>query len=75
MECTLYQTVDLPNDYVFIGEVKNVYAAEEILTGGKIDVVKLRPFVLTMPDNGYWALGEHIGDAWSIGESLRKPVE
>ena len=50
MECRLVQTVELPKDYFFIGEVANVYASEAVLTDGKVDVVKLRPFVLTMPE-------------------------
>ena len=66
------QTIDLPHDYLFIGEVMNVYATESVLTEGKIDPLKLRPFVLTMPDNSYWALGERIGSAWDIGKALLK---
>ena len=73
LECRLTQTVDLPHDFLFIGEVINVYASESVLTEGKIDPVKLRPFVLTMPGNSYWALGEHIGPAWEIGKALIKP--
>ncbi len=73
MECWLNDIVNLPKDFLFIGEVANVYASEEILTNGVVDVTKLRPFVLTMPDNGYWALGERIGDAWSMGKALLKP--
>jgi len=70
MECTLTQTVELPKDYFFIGEVENVYASESILSGTHVDPVKLRPFVLTMPGNTYWALGDPVGEAWSIGKSL-----
>jgi flavin reductase (DIM6/NTAB) family NADH-FMN oxidoreductase RutF len=75
MECRLSQTIELPKDFFFIGEVANVYATEAVLTDGAVDVTKLRPFVLTMPGNGYWALGERIGDAWSIGKELVKPSE
>jgi flavin reductase (DIM6/NTAB) family NADH-FMN oxidoreductase RutF len=75
MECRLSQTVELPKDFFFIGEVANVYATEAVLTDGQVDVVKLRPFVLTMPGNGYWALGERLGDAWSIGKALLKASE
>ena len=70
LECRLTQTVELPKDLFFIGEVVNVYASEGILTEGKVDPLKLRPFVLTMPGNSYWALGEHVGEAWSIGKAL-----
>jgi flavin reductase (DIM6/NTAB) family NADH-FMN oxidoreductase RutF len=75
LECTLYRTVELPKDYFFIGEVAAVYAEESVLTEGRIDPQKLRPFVLTMPGNTYWALGEPVGEAWSIGKALigRRP--
>jgi flavin reductase (DIM6/NTAB) family NADH-FMN oxidoreductase RutF len=72
LECRLTQTVELPHDFFFIGEVVNVYASESVLTEGKIDPVKLRPFVLTMPGNAYWALGEYLGPAWEIGKALLK---
>lgn len=73
MECRLFKTVELPNDRFFIGEVANVYATEAILSGGAVDATKLRPFTLTMPGNTYWALGEAVGEAWSIGKALLKP--
>jgi len=72
LECRVTQTVDLPHDYLFIAEVLNVYATESVLTDGKIDPHKLRPFTLTMPDNSYWALGERVGTAWDIGKTLLK---
>lgn len=70
LECRLTQTVELPKDLFFIGEVANVYASETVLTDEKVDAAKLRPFVLTMPGNTYWALGEPVGEAWSIGKAL-----
>jgi flavin reductase (DIM6/NTAB) family NADH-FMN oxidoreductase RutF len=70
LECKVTQTVELPKDFLFIAEVVNVYATEAVLTDGKVDPVKLRPFVLTMPGNTYWALGDPVGEAWSIGKAL-----
>ena len=74
LECRLKQTVELPHDFLFIGEVVNVYASESVLTDGKIDVVKLRPFVLTMPGNAFgpwastWAgLGDRQGPPQVLG--------
>lgn len=75
LECRLFQKVELPKDLFFIGEVINVYASEAVLTDGKVDPVKLRPFVLTMPGNTYWALGETAGEAWSIGKAMLKTTE
>jgi hypothetical protein len=31
----------------------------------------MKPFTLTMPDNGYWSVGERVGKAWSIGKGLK----
>jgi len=73
IECRLHQTVQLDNQWFFIGEVANVYASERILTEDQIDLEKFHPFVLTMPSNGYWALGERIGDPWSVGKNLMQP--
>jgi flavin reductase (DIM6/NTAB) family NADH-FMN oxidoreductase RutF len=70
MECRLIQTVDLGEQFFFIGEVAHMYASERILSDDQVDLAKFSPFVLTMPGNSYRPLGEHIGDAWSIGRKL-----
>jgi len=71
MECKLVQTVELPSNYLFIGEIEGAYCEDRFMTDGKPDIKKVDPFVLTVPDNRYWAVGEHVGDAWSIGERLK----
>ena len=71
MECRVTQTVELPDHYFFVAEIAGVYCEEAVLTGGKVDLEKLQPFVLSMPSNAYKALGEHVGDAWEIGKALR----
>jgi flavin reductase (DIM6/NTAB) family NADH-FMN oxidoreductase RutF len=71
MECKVINTVDLPADEFFIGEIMGVYTEERYLTDGKLDVRKINPFTLTMPDNGYWSIGEQVGKAWSIGKDFK----
>lgn len=71
MECKLVDVVTLPSHYLFLGEVMGVFADKDCLTGGKPDIEKMNPFVLTMPDNNYWTIGEHAGRAWSIGKEFR----
>ena len=65
MECRLYQTVPLPSHHLFLGEIVGAYTEERYLTDGKPDVCKMNPFLLTMPDNNYWAVGEQLGKAWN----------
>ena len=70
MECRLVQSVELPADTLFIGEIVESYSEECYMTHGKPDVQRIAPFVLTMPDNGYWAVGEYLGKAWSAGNKV-----
>ncbi|MCJ7444774.1 MAG: hypothetical protein MUO26_09640 [Methanotrichaceae archaeon] len=44
------------------------YADDSCLTCGKVDLHKLNPLLLTMPDNSYWKAGDFVGKAWSIGK-------
>ncbi|MBD3407523.1 MAG: flavin reductase family protein [Candidatus Lokiarchaeota archaeon] len=71
LECKLFQKVEFPTNTLFVGEIANVYADTSILTDEKPDIKKLKPFTLTMPDNRYWTVGERLGDAWKIGNSLK----
>lgn len=42
------------------------------MTDDTLDIRKVNPFTLTMPDNNYWSLGENLGKAWNIGKNLEK---
>lgn len=72
MECKLVKSIDLPTNYFFIGEIINIYSEERFLTEGKPDVKKINPFLLTMPDNRYWSIGECAGNAWKEGNAVRE---
>ena len=69
LECTLCRAVDVEGVEIFIGDIAGTWTEERFLTGGKPDLPKMKPFVLTMPDNRYWAVGDTIADAWKIGRT------
>jgi flavin reductase (DIM6/NTAB) family NADH-FMN oxidoreductase RutF len=71
MEFDVIQTVDLPTNTLFLGELAATWTREEFMTDGYVDVEKVRPFTLTMPDNRYWAVGVQVGRAWHDGKALR----
>jgi flavin reductase (DIM6/NTAB) family NADH-FMN oxidoreductase RutF len=75
MECRVGQRVDLPTNSFFIADIVNIYCDEEFLTAGHPDVEKIRPFVLSMPDNRFWSLGDCVGKAWHAGKEFRKGPE
>ncbi len=72
IECTVYQTVTLPTNTCFIGEIKGVWSEAQYCTEGVPDPEKIKPFTLTMPDNRYWALGSCVGKAWHAGKALKR---
>jgi flavin reductase (DIM6/NTAB) family NADH-FMN oxidoreductase RutF len=72
MECSLVQVVDFPTHDVFIGEIRQTYAHERVLTEGNLDISKVRPLLFDMNSKKYWALGRELGNCWSVGKQLKK---
>ena len=67
LECTLYQSVELPSHYAFFGEVKTVWCDGTCMTDGEVDPEKLDMYFLSLPDERYWGLGACAGKAWDLG--------
>jgi flavin reductase (DIM6/NTAB) family NADH-FMN oxidoreductase RutF len=70
LECRLVQTVPLPTNSLYIGEIAGAYADGRVIKDNKPDFPEIDPLFLTMPDNRYWTLGKYAGDAWSAGKKL-----
>lgn len=72
LECRLVQDIALPTHHLFIGEITGAYADGNVIRDIKPDFAAINPLILTMPDNRYWTLGNHAGDAWSAGRKLKQ---
>lgn len=70
LECRLVETVDLPVDELFIGEIVAAYSDDRYLTDGVPDLRKIRPMVLSMTESAYLSVGEVLGKAWGAGKKL-----
>ncbi len=68
--CKLIQTIDLPTQEIFIGEVVETYVAKDGLTNDKPDLKKLNPVLLG--GGNYWDLGSKVGTSFSDGKALIK---
>jgi flavin reductase (DIM6/NTAB) family NADH-FMN oxidoreductase RutF len=75
VECKVVRSVELPTNYFFFGEVVGVHAEKRFLTNGVPDPEKVKPFVLSMPDNRFWALGECVGQAWKEGRDFKGSIK
>lgn len=71
-----YKVVEAKNEvYGFhvIGEIVGVLADEAVLDEkGQVDPTKLNAFVFDQFQNGYYAIGEKVGQAWSSGVPMMK---
>jgi flavin reductase (DIM6/NTAB) family NADH-FMN oxidoreductase RutF len=68
--CKLVQTVDMPTQEIFLGEVVETYVAKEFVIDGKPDIKKLNPLMLG--GGFYWELGNKVGNAFVDGKALIK---
>lgn len=66
--CKVIETVDLPNNDIFIGEIVETYVNEECLTDDKQDIRKIDPMLLA--GGGYCEVGSKCGNAFSDGRAL-----
>jgi flavin reductase (DIM6/NTAB) family NADH-FMN oxidoreductase RutF len=75
LECRVQEVHDLGSHELFVADIVATWTERRFLdVHGKPDITAMHPFTLTMPDNRYWAVGEQLGDAWSIGRAFEAGV-
>jgi flavin reductase (DIM6/NTAB) family NADH-FMN oxidoreductase RutF len=69
IECRLFTSVDCGSHLLHIGEVIEIHADTECLTGGKPDIAKINPIVYTQA--AYFGVGEQVDKAFSAGKNYQ----
>lgn len=73
LECKVVEDKDEVYGHHVIGEIVGVLADESVLdVNGKVDPSKLNAFVFDQFQNGYYAIGQKVGQAWNAGMPLMK---
>ena len=73
LECEVIEMQTQPYGLRVLGRIVNVVADEKVLdAAGKIDAGKIHAFAFDQMQNGYYAIGEKIGQAWNSGAALMK---
>jgi flavin reductase (DIM6/NTAB) family NADH-FMN oxidoreductase RutF len=73
LECKVVECQHTVYGFRVLGEIVNVLADENVLDEkGKVDPTKLNAFVFDQFQNGYYAIGEKVGQAWHSGAELIK---
>ena len=73
LECEAVDFQDQPYGLRILGKIVNVIADEKVLDEkGRIDPVKIHAFAFDQMQNGYYAIGEKVGQAWNSGAGYMK---
>ena len=72
MELKLHDVIDFPTHDIFIGELVQTYADENVIDNGKIDIARVRPLLFDMASVQYWQLGRAVGKCWNVGKTLKQ---
>jgi flavin reductase (DIM6/NTAB) family NADH-FMN oxidoreductase RutF len=77
LECEAVEFQDQPYGLRILGKIVNVIADEKVLDEkGRIDAGKIHAFAFDQMLNGYYAIGERVGQAWHSGaEYMKKESE
>ena len=71
IECKLDKVVDNGGHEIFVGEIFSTITEEKYLTGGVVDLKKVKPLMLSLDDRLYHELGESKAKAWNAGKNYK----
>jgi flavin reductase (DIM6/NTAB) family NADH-FMN oxidoreductase RutF len=73
LECRLVHTIELGSHTLFIGEILDLKADEDVLgETGFPDIEKLKPLIFDYGNLIYQGIGGYLGKAFVMGKELKK---
>lgn len=72
LECQVIHTLEIGLHTLFVGEIKDVKAEENILDqDGHPDIEKIRPLIFSPTSLKYYGIGEYLGKAFFLGKEIK----
>ena len=73
LECEVLHILNLGIHALVIGKIVQTHISEDCLTDGVPDIMKIKPLIYSRgPTARYNAVGEVLGQCFSIGKELKK---
>ena len=73
IECEVAHEQNLGSHIIYIGEIKEIHASEDVLTNGLPDAKKIKPIIYgSGADRAYYGLGSKLGPAHRAGMQLKE---
>jgi flavin reductase (DIM6/NTAB) family NADH-FMN oxidoreductase RutF len=69
-ECRLLDTLRLGLHTLFVGEVIDAKAEDEVLVGGVPSIERLAPLLFSVGEQAYYGTGAHLGSAFRLGRDI-----
>lgn len=67
LECNLIKNVKIGIHTMFIGQIKDVKADEEVLVKGAVpDIEKIKPLIFNPANRTYYGVGKYLSEAFSV---------
>lgn len=70
MECKVTKTFDTPTHDVFVGDIVSTHCEDSALVDGTVNLGKVKSFLFSLTDKGYWKTGDKLADAWEMGKNI-----
>jgi flavin reductase (DIM6/NTAB) family NADH-FMN oxidoreductase RutF len=73
MECKVVECQHTIYGFRVLGQIINVIADKKVLDDkGRVDPLKMNTFIFDQYQNGYYSVGQKVGQAWQVGARLLK---
>ena len=74
LECRLLHTLEIGLHTLFVGEILDVKAEPAVLGDDALpDILKIKPLAFDPARRGYYGIGAHLGQAFSVGKKTLSP--
>lgn len=71
MDCELADIIDTEDVYAMVGKIVNISAEDRVIgEDGKVNPDQIHALIFDQFRNGYYAVGEKVGQAWNAGKDL-----
>ncbi len=71
MDCELADIIDTDDVYAMVGKIVNLSAEDRVIgEDGKVNPDQIHALIFDQFRNGYYAVGEKVGQAWNAGKDL-----
>lgn len=76
LDCELVDVIDNEHVYAMVGKIVNASVEERVIgDDGKVEPGRIQALIFDQFRNGYYVVGEKVGQGWNAGKELVKKAQ